>query len=161
MDGNNNNNTTLDIFTALPKSKHDPIPRTFFPLEDKYRRSKGELTITPSLSEFISSWDCLTEGSLRYLNWDNVLAAGGAVAGCLAPLPTELSSIVGMGKKKKACRKYFHDEALPESDIDLFIYGLTVEQAEAKLLEIYEAVVAAIPHDGKFCCCRCSCTLDS
>ena len=134
----------LDIFKALPKFEQDEIPRCF-PLDDQHRREEGELTVVPSLQEFKSSWDCLTEGLLRHLNWNNVLAAGGAVSGCLTPLPTSITSIPELGPRMVECRKYFHDKFLPGSDIDLFLYGLNEEEAEKKLLEIYDAVVAANP----------------
>ena len=32
-----------------------------------------------------------------------------------------------------AHRKYFHEQAFPKSDVDIFIYGLTATQATAKI----------------------------
>ncbi|OLP78067.1 hypothetical protein AK812_SmicGene41801 [Symbiodinium microadriaticum] len=48
------------------------------------------------------------------------------------------------GRSKR--RQYFHDEAFPGSDVDLFLYGLGEKEAEAKLVEIFEAVQAANPY---------------
>lgn len=73
---------------------------------------------------FKTHWDIFTEGQLAELNWDNVFVAGGCVLAALTPAPE--------GSK----RDYFHNVAYPSSDIDLFIYGLTPEQANDKLLEI-------------------------
>ena len=79
------------------------------------------------------------------MNWDNVLAAGGAVAGCLAPLPDEVLNVQGFGPQRMRRRKYFHDEFLPGSDVDLFLYGLNEDEARKKLVEIFDAVQAASP----------------
>ncbi|KAH9170814.1 hypothetical protein EDB89DRAFT_2230439 [Lactarius sanguifluus] len=48
---------------------------------------------------------------------------------------------------KRAMRKYFHEKAFPSSDVDLFLYGLTVEEAERKIVTIYEAVRDSVPWD--------------
>ena len=79
------------------------------------------------------------------MNWDNVLAAGGAVAGCLAPLPDEVRNVQGFGPQRMRRRKYFHDEFLPGSDVDLFLYGLNEIEARKKMVEIFDAVQAASP----------------
>uniref|UniRef100_A0A7S3QAV0 Ankyrin repeat protein n=1 Tax=Chaetoceros debilis TaxID=122233 RepID=A0A7S3QAV0_9STRA len=133
---------STDVFKCLPKFEEDETPRVF-PL--KFRREKGELGIVSSLQEFHQSWNSLTEDCLRFLDWSNVFAAGGAVAGCLAPLPERIRNVKGFGPQRMARRKYFHDEYLPGSDIDLFLYGIDEEQAKEKLLEIYDAVQAASP----------------
>ena len=44
-----------------------------------------------------------------------------------------------------ARRKYFHDEYLLGSEIDLFLYGISEDEAKDKLLEFYDAVQAASP----------------
>jgi hypothetical protein len=50
-----------------------------------------------------------------------------------------------IGKATK--RNYFHNIAYANSDVDLFLYGLeTEEQANQKLLEIYEAITDAVPN---------------
>lgn len=107
----------------------------------------GSLATVPNLNDFLVSWDCLTEGLLRHLNWENVFCAGGAVAGCVAPLPEDITKLAkSLSKSRVARRQYFHETFLPGSDIDLFLYGLDEAQAVAKLQEIYDAVQAANPY---------------
>jgi len=120
------------------------VPRAF-DLGEK-RKPSGACATAPSRSEFDVSWDCLTEGLLRFMNWDNVVAAGGAVAGCVSPLPDDITSGKPSATRVKR-RRYFHDTFLPGSDIDLFLYGLNETQAEAKLVEIFDAVQAANPYE--------------
>jgi len=136
---------STETFNFLPKFEDDVAPRCFELDEDK-RHTAGELGIVPTRNEFDISWDCLTEGLLRFLDWENVCAAGGAVAGCLAPLPSEVGDVTNFGAKRVVRREYFHDEFLPGSDIDLFLYGIDETQAEKKLMDIYEAVQAACPY---------------
>jgi len=130
----------IDIFKRLPNFPEDVAPRCF-ELKDK-KISEGQLTIVPTLNEFETNWDCFTESQLRFMDWTNVFAAGGAVAGCMSPLPKEvLSDDWAVSRQKR--RKFFHDVGFPGSDVDLFIYGLDAQQAERKLLEIFQAVQAS------------------
>ncbi|KAJ7123967.1 hypothetical protein C8R43DRAFT_958870 [Mycena crocata] len=65
------------------------------------------------------------EGSLSQLqlgDWDNVVAAGGAVLACLTPLSEEARV------SKRSTRKYYHSAAYPTSDVDFFLWGMTPEQ---------------------------------
>ena len=92
--------------------------------------------------EFQKNWAIFTEGSLSQLNnWNNIVAAGGAVQACLSPVPEQFK------ESKRSLRKHFHTKAFPTSDVDLFLYGLTPEQAEVKINEIYEAVRDSVPWD--------------
>jgi hypothetical protein len=94
------------------------------------------------LEEFKKNWDIFTEGSLsQFIEWNNVVAAGGPVLACL--LPFEDAAKVS----KRSIRKHYHSEAYPTSDINLFLWGLTPERAELKIKSIYEAVHDSIPWD--------------
>ena len=77
-----------------------------------------------------------TENQLRDLDWSNVFVAGGSVLGCL--LPTGASN----PREKRA---FYHKDAYKNSDIDLFIYGLSPEEANKKMMQIYECVSESIP----------------
>ncbi len=113
-----------------------------FPLDEKRRRKEGEPSMVSDLDEFKKNWAIFTEGSLsQFIDWSNVIAAGGSVQACLVPLPDSAKT------SKRAMRKYFHTSAFPTSDVDLFLYGLTPEQAEAKMQAIYEAVRDSVPWD--------------
>ncbi|KDQ65163.1 hypothetical protein JAAARDRAFT_188410 [Jaapia argillacea MUCL 33604] len=112
------------------------------PLTEARRRKEGEPSMVTSLDDFKKNWAIFSEGSLSQLvDWNNVIAAGGAVQACLAPLPEHAKV------SKRAMRKWFHSGAYPTSDVDLFIWGLTPEQAEVKINSIYEAVRDSVPWD--------------
>jgi hypothetical protein len=81
------------------------------------------------------------EGSLSQLDWSNVVCAGGSVLASLLPVPDKAKT------SKRALRKWFHTTQYPTSDVDLFLWGLNSEQAEAKIKAIYEAVRDAVPWD--------------
>lgn len=87
------------------------------------RRKEGSPAMVENLEAFKKNWAIFTEGSLSQLpDWSNVIAAGGSVQACLRPLPKSAAG------SKRAMRKYFHDKAFPSSDVDLFLYGLTVDE---------------------------------
>ncbi|KAG8887163.1 hypothetical protein FRB98_000419 [Tulasnella sp. 332] len=119
-------------------------------LTDKYvmafdettRRNDGELAMAPTFEDFKTRWAIFSEGSLSQLiDWTRVVAVGGSVLACLAPL----SNRVATQGPKRAIRKYYHSEAYPASDIDLFLYGMTPEQAEEKCKAIFSAVRDSVP----------------
>jgi hypothetical protein len=80
------------------------------------------------------------EGLLREIDWSNIIVAGGSVVGCCQKIPSKYSSMFQR-------RKYLHDELFSGSDIDLFIWGLNEEQANKKLVEIYEAISVCCPFE--------------
>ncbi|KAH9949869.1 hypothetical protein B0H21DRAFT_819796 [Amylocystis lapponica] len=134
-----------DIWTTrarVPKDEDDLIAKHVMPLSEERRRKDGVPAIVEALDEFKQNWAIFSEGSLsQLLDWNNVVAAGGSVQACLNPVP-EFAKV-----SKRALRKHFHTNAYPTSDVDLFLYGLTPEQAEAKTISIYEAVRDAVPWD--------------
>jgi len=93
------------------------------PLPEADRRKEGEPSMVSDLEEFKKNWAIFTEGSLSQLfDWSNVVAAGGAVLACLSPLSAAIK------ESKRTLRKYYHSVAYPTSDIDLFLWGMDVEQ---------------------------------
>ena len=93
------------------------------PLPNSWRREEGSPSMVENLEAFKANWGIFTENSLSQLaDWSNVIAAGGSVQACLMPLPKTATG------SKRAMRKYFHDNAFPSSDVDLFLYNLTVEE---------------------------------
>ena len=122
----------VDLFgedTERIKKTHERLIHTPEDLEKHYvmpltekRRKDGTPSMVSDIDNFKSQWSIFTEGALSQLtDWSNVFAAGGSVLACLSPLP---DSVVKQGSKR-AIRKYYHREAYPSSDIDLFLYGLT------------------------------------
>jgi hypothetical protein len=105
------------------KDDEDLEAKYVMPLDPKQRRAEGSPSTVQDLEEFKKNWSIFTENSLsQLLDWSNVVAAGGSVLACLAPLPEEAKA------SRRATRKYFHSEAFPTSDIDLFLWGLDAKQ---------------------------------
>ena len=68
------------------------------------------------------------------MDWSNVFAAGGSVLACLQPIPAPHNA------NNIAIRNYYHKEAYKNSDIDLFVYGLTEEEANKKMSQIFDTI---------------------
>lgn len=134
----------VDVFDAPPdirttrarvvQNEFDLSEKYLMPLTETKRRKEGTPAMASSLEEFNQNWSIFSESSLSLLDWNNVIAAGGSVLACLLPVP-DPSKV-----SKRTLRKYFHSTAFPTSDIDLFLYGLTPEQAEAKILSIFQGL---------------------
>lgn len=60
---------------------------------------------------------------------------------CLQPLPEEF-------KTPRERRRFFHELKYRSSDVDLFIYGLSEEEAHKKMNHIYSAICDAIPAEA-------------
>ncbi|KAF4615928.1 hypothetical protein D9613_011323 [Agrocybe pediades] len=142
----------VDLFAApaslrttrarVVQGSEDLSAKYVMPLSNENRRAEGALSTVIDLDEFKRNWSIFTEGSLSQLfDWNNVVAAGGSVLACLAPLDEEDKV------SKRAIRKVYHSRAYPTSDVDLFLWGLTPEQAEVKIKTIYEAVRDSVPWD--------------
>ncbi|PCH39851.1 ankyrin [Wolfiporia cocos MD-104 SS10] len=142
----------VDVFDApadirttrarVVKDEQDVNAKFVLPLTNERRHKDGAPAMVSSLDEFKKNWAIFTEGSLsQLLDWNNVIAAGGSVQACLNPVPASAKV------SKRAMRKHFHNNAYPTSDVDLFLYGLTPEQAEVKINAIYEAVRDSVPWD--------------
>ncbi|KAG6906166.1 hypothetical protein DXG01_015516 [Tephrocybe rancida] len=142
----------VDVFDApedirttrarVVKDEEDLSRRHVMPLSESNRRKEGTPSMVADLEEFKKNWAIFTEGSLSQLiDWNNVVAAGGAVLGCLSPLSDANK------ESKRSIRKYYHSVAYPTSDVDLFLWGMDAEQAEKKIKQIYEAVRDSVPWD--------------
>ncbi|KAH9034042.1 hypothetical protein EDB83DRAFT_2296416 [Lactarius deliciosus] len=134
-----------DIRTTRARVVQDDADRDaqhIMALPSSLRREEGSPAMVENLEAFKKNWGIFTENSLSQLtDWSNVIAAGGSVQACLMPLPKAATG------SKRAMRKYFHEKAFPSSDVDLFLYGLTVDEAERKIITIYEAVRDSVPWD--------------
>ncbi|KAJ6544391.1 hypothetical protein B0H19DRAFT_1170529 [Mycena capillaripes] len=142
----------VDVFDApadirttrarVVKDETDLSAQYVMPLSELNRREEGTPSMVPDLDEFKKNWGVFSEGSLSQLfDWNNVVAAGGSILACLTPLSEEAKV------SKRSMRKYYHSVAYPTSDVDLFLWGLTPEQAEVKITKIYEAVRDSVPWD--------------
>ncbi|KDR74285.1 hypothetical protein GALMADRAFT_574798 [Galerina marginata CBS 339.88] len=142
----------VDVFEApstirttrarVVQGKEGLSEKFIMPVPVKARRKEGTPSMVADLEEFKKNWSIFTEGSLsQLLDWENVVAAGGSVLACLTPLD-DADKI-----SKRAIRKYYHSQAYTTSDVDIFLWGLTAEQAEDKIKTIYEAVRDSVPWD--------------
>ncbi|KAF7337713.1 Ankyrin repeat protein [Mycena sanguinolenta] len=125
------------------RSKHYIMPLIWS------RRLEGPCMLD-ELADFEKNWNIFTQGSLsRLSDWNNVVAAGGAVMACLQPLPPAIKELsYDSPVKLRYERKY------PSADIDLFLWGLSLEETVGKIKQIYEAVREAIPLEVKLTCVR-------
>lgn len=108
------------------------------PLKTSERKPNGALAIADSLQHFKTNFNLFTESSLADLNWDNVVVAGSAVVTSLLSVPEQHSH------SKRSLRRYYHEIVAPASDVDLFLYDLTEEQAIEKIKQIEKNVRDAL-----------------
>jgi hypothetical protein len=108
------------------------------PLSEADRRPNGSPAMVHDLERFQHNFAIFSESSLADLNWSNVVAAGSSVTTCLLPVPEQYN------KSKKALRHYYHERIAPASDVDLFMYGLSEEEAIKKIIEIEQCVKDSI-----------------
>ncbi|KAJ3095564.1 Protein mono-ADP-ribosyltransferase parp4 [Phlyctochytrium planicorne] len=104
----------------------------YFVFKDALTKGSEQVMVS-SIAEYQQNWDELTSGLFKYVNFDNVFVAGGAVVAALQP-----------SVKKATDENYFN------SDIDVFIYGLKLEQVRAKVIEIYEAIRKAATNNPNY-----------
>ncbi|KAH1375251.1 hypothetical protein KXW98_005362 [Aspergillus fumigatus] len=100
------------------------------PLKDEDRKAHGSPAVVSSFKQFQTNFNLFSESALSDLDWSNVVAAGSAVTTSLLPVPEEYRD------SKRGLREYYHQKFAPASDVDLFLYGLTEEQAIEKIKQI-------------------------
>lgn len=131
----------VDIFHApdsirttrarVAQDDKDLSAKYVMPLSEVNRRKEGAPSVVHDIEEFKKNWAIFTEGSLsQLLDWNNVVAAGGAVLACLNPLSDATK------ESKRSIRKYYHSAAYPTSDVDLFLWGMDAEQVSYCFLPI-------------------------
>lgn len=114
--------------TEEEKSKY------IMPLNDGDRRSNGAPAVASSLEDFRDNLSAFAGWPLRLTCWDNVVVAGGAVTAALLPSP-EGSVDIG---------SYYRERYAPDADVDLFMYGLTSDEACEKILSLEKDIKEAI-----------------
>lgn len=112
--------------------------RYIMALPDNKRRANGSPAVVSGLKDFQKNFNVFSESSLVDMNWDNVVAAGSSVINTLLPVPPEFNTT------KRKLREYYHEKFCPASDVDLFLYGLTHDEAIEKIKEIEASVRDAI-----------------
>jgi len=112
--------------------------RYIMPLNDADRKPSGSPAVVQSFKEFQNNFNVFSELSLADLDWSNVIAAGSSVVTSLLPIPEKYN------ESKRGIRQYYHEIVAPASDVDLFLYGLTEEEAIEKIKQIETKVRDAI-----------------
>ena len=93
----------------------------------------------PRLDDFKQQFESyFAENMLNGLDWGNMVVAGGSVVGCTRPIPSRHQDMASK-------RAYYRDTLLGSSDIDIFLYGLTEEEANKKITYVYDHVCGACP----------------
>lgn len=139
----------LPLFTAESPGIHmrarDPTTESeqqqqqyIMALPDAQRRPGGSPAVVDSLKEFQNNFNVFSESSLTELDWTNVVAAGSSVVNCLLPVPERYNT------SKRGLREFYHEKFCPASDVDLFLYDMTDEEAIEKIRQIETAVRDAI-----------------
>ncbi|KAM0330029.1 hypothetical protein ACHAQA_004199 [Verticillium albo-atrum] len=135
------NENTKNIKTRarnLSAESDEEKSRYIMSLPDDKRREDGSPAVVQSMAEFRKNFSVFSESSLADLDWNNVVAAGSSVVNCLLPVPAEFNV------NKRKLREYYHEKFCPASDVDLFLYGLTHEEAIEKIKQIEQAIRDAI-----------------
>lgn len=118
---------TIHARRIAPSDTSDISDHYVLPLSQYARRKDGEPATVTNLYAFLKNWEIFTEHTLIHLDWKNVIAAGGSVAACIMPLPTGVDGDVAK------TRHYLHHSCMASSDVDLFIWGLTVSEVSRSL----------------------------
>ncbi|XP_014560340.1 hypothetical protein COCVIDRAFT_89408 [Bipolaris victoriae FI3] len=112
--------------------------RYIMPLSKEERKPHGSPAVVTSLSDFQTNFQLFSESSLVDLDWSNVVAAGSSVVTSLLPVSEQHKS------SKRALREYYHQKLAPASDVDLFLYGISEEQAVEKIKQIEQRIKDSI-----------------
>ena len=122
----------------LASESEEEKSRYVMPLPDDKRRPDGSPATVANLEEFRKNFNIFSESSMVDMDWSNVVAAGSSVINCLLPVPKQFDTT------KRKLREYYHEKFCPASDVDLFLYGLTHEQAIVKIKQIERAIKDAL-----------------
>lgn len=112
----------------LTITRKDPPKGGFEFLDEKRART---VRIQPSSKAFAETFNRITRNILQGLDWSNVFLAGGAALTTL--MHTDPSE----------------DDEVKDSDLDIYIYGLTPEEANEKVKHIYQVWKGNLPPDNK------------
>lgn len=118
----------------LTNESDEERERYLLPLDKIHRKANGTPAIVQSLKDFQTNFQLFSESALVDMDWDNVVVAGSAVVTSLLPVPSKHNT------SKRALREYYHQKLAPASDVDLFLYGLTEEQALEKIKQIEQRI---------------------
>jgi hypothetical protein len=123
----------VDVFERQLRSAGEAGIPTVFEMHCR-RPEKGAACIVDTINDFLDNWTDFHNQFGEGFPWQNVLCAGGAVLACLLPFPDGIDEL---NASDAVATFYREQSAFRDSDIDLFIYGLSAEEASVKVAEIY------------------------
>eukprot|EP01124_Arcella_intermedia_P033107 TRINITY_DN7855_c0_g2_i3.p1 TRINITY_DN7855_c0_g2~~TRINITY_DN7855_c0_g2_i3.p1 ORF type:complete len:504 (-),score=128.60 TRINITY_DN7855_c0_g2_i3:1300-2775(-) len=117
----------LEPFTKLEK---DTINKVHF--VDEPFRPKSDSCFYHSINDkqqFLKQFHLFTNNQFqKFTSWNNMVIIGGAIVASAMPVPPRYSNDI---------QKYYNEISHPDSDIDIYIYGLDETGFKKKLKEIY------------------------
>ena len=116
-----------DPQAPLAITRKDP-PKGGFEILDECRQRT--IRIQPNDAAFAETFERITKGILRGLDWSNVFVAGGMAV-------TTLLHTAGPTQDD--------DRSIRDCDVDVYLYGLDPEQANLKVEEIYNVWRSNLP----------------
>ncbi|KAJ7452656.1 hypothetical protein FB451DRAFT_1100774 [Mycena latifolia] len=116
--------------TGKARTIHRPAHLLGFPILDGRRGMS--IGIQPSVASFRRTFERMSHGLLKNLDWGNILVAGVIVLGTL------LAIDVPPGQPHPA-------DQWMSSDIDIYIYGLGPRAANAKIRQLFSTFKANLP----------------
>ncbi|KAJ6605372.1 hypothetical protein DFH09DRAFT_1269645 [Mycena vulgaris] len=93
---------------------------------------QSKVHIQPSVVIFKKTFDRMSDGLLKTLDWNNVFVAGGIVLGTLFAVKTSAAISQPAARWKN-------------SDIDVYVYGLAPTDANKKIQHIFETFRKSLP----------------
>jgi hypothetical protein len=90
------------------------------------------ISIQPSVEAFKRTFERMSDGLLKNLDWSNLVVAGGLVLGALVSVDTP------NGDPNAA-------ERWKSSDIDVYVHGLSPREANEKIKHLFETFSANLP----------------
>lgn len=96
-------------------------PQHILELDPTMRRAPGSQCFVNDIGVFRRNWDIFTHHAFTAISdWSNIVVAGGSVLACLTTFPRNMTNI--------ELNEFYHSSAYNESDIDVFLYGLSEDQ---------------------------------
>ncbi len=101
---------------------------------------------------FLERFHIFTNNQFKdWTEWDNTLIIGGTMVACGQDIPVENST------SPEAVADYYHHQAYPGSDIDIYLYGLDEKGFRDKVMTLWRHLLKV--HNGKVSLLRTTFTL--
>ena len=123
---------THESFLLQPISEEEKkIPFLFISKSKPFRPRQEQAPVyaVPTRAEFMERFQIFTAKQFSgWRDWSNMVVVGGAVCNCLLPIPPSFA---------KKTEEFYHKVAYKTSDIDIYCYGLSLDQLMQKIFDFY------------------------